>query len=606
MSAWKKPYHQGPTRVGFTIIELIVAIGVTVILVLGVGRIFSMTKTTISMGEATAELSQYGRTLERLMRQDFENMTRDGFLVIRNERIGIPKARNDGKIDERIRSGVNNRPVYVDEKSWKEEDQTGIPHDMGVRRIDQIAFFAIGDYSSYQFRNAYGDGFGGRGIIARNDVSAVARIWYGHGLRSLNLYNSADIDPASAEAEIKRGVGLNEYRAKFADKEFDPKDPTKPDGTFKGDGANFYAQDWILARQAALVIRRESADADQLSSSFRSLDFAPSFIEYFNESTNYYRTPPFSMPVYSVNDRKEYHSLRRRLSPGMVDMIDMDLSEVEKAITDYGWVYLEQGFRGFNRGEVAFYTDPIGNRLKSFSDWIQNAQKNADGPAYSYVQDQRDRDLIDRDISEQWLRGQWIRMALGTGRMRVETTPPSQSRYDQMLTHATLTPGCSNFEVAWSTGEVDYPSGEVVWYDIDQPANPYVEGFIPGSDGTEQESRRERRERAPSDPNIWYSSEIPPAAITGRSPFGGPLWPGTGDLLEDQAEDLYYATFGYFVPKVREGRNRQSLQKREDRSQAWPWPKMIRIRVTLHDQRGRVAGGRSFEYVFNVPPAPSS
>lgn len=604
MSAWNKPY-QGHSRVGFTIIELIVAIGVTVILVLGVGRIFSMTKTTISIGESTAELNQYGRTLERLMRQDFENMTRGGFLVIRNERIGIPKVRNDGKMDERIRSDVNNRPVYVDEKAWKEEDKTGIPQDMGVRRIDQISFFAIGGYGSYQFRNAYGDGFGGRGIIARNDVSAVARIWYGHGLRALNLYNSTEIDPASAEAEIKTGVGLNPYRAKFADKRFNPKDPMNPNGTFKGDGANFYAQDWILARQAALVIRREAADADQLSSSFRSLDFAPSFIEYFNESTNYYLTPPFSMPVYPVNDREDYHSLRRRLSPGMVDMIDMDLSEVEKTVTDYGWVYLEQDINGNRKGEVVAYSDPIGRQLRSFWNWVSDAQVGGDGPAYSYVQDQRDRDLIDREISEQWLRGQWIRMALGTGRMRVETTPPSQSRYDQMLTHATLTPGCSNFEVAWSTGEVDYPSGEVVWFDIDQPANPYVEGFIPGSDGTEPESRRERRERAPSDPNIWYLSEIPPAAITGDSPFSSPLWPGTGDLLESQAEDLYYATFGYFVPKVRDGGKDQSLQKREDRSQAWPWPKMIRIRVTLHDQRGRVAGGRSFEYVFDVPQAPA-
>ncbi len=200
-----------------------------------------------------------------------------------------------------------------------------------------------------------------------------------------------------------------------------------------------------------------------------------------------------------------------------------------------------------------------------------------------------------------------MRMALATGRIRAETTPPSLSRYDQMLTHATLTPGCSNFEVAWSTGQVDYPSGELVWYDIDQPANPYVEGYFPGTDGRETEgiNTRERRERAPDDPKIWYLSEVPGQALAKDTPFSGiDLWPGRGNLKESQSEDLYYSTFGYFVPKVREGGSKQGNQPptvREDRSEAWPWPTMIRIRITLHDQRGRIPGGRSFEYIFKLP-----
>jgi type II secretory pathway pseudopilin PulG len=572
-------------RPAFTLTELIVAIGVTVVLVLGIGRIFSMSKQTISIGQATAELNQYARTFERLMRTDLNHISTDGFLVIRNEQLG-----------RGANSKLNNRPIYFSDEEQLHEIETNKISDMGVRRLDQLVFFATGDFSSYQFQDAYGDGFAPSGIIARNNVSSTARISYGHALRALKLYNPTDT-PTPFDAEIKSGPGPNGYRAFFADPRFRPDRPLK-NGV---DSSNKYAKDWLISRQAALLLPREVAGADDpRNPTYNNLSFAPSFIEYYNESNNYF-VPPYYLPQYSTGDRKDYRSLRRRLSPGLVDIIDMDPAEVEKAVTDYGTVYLTQDDQntGLKEGETALWEDPIGKTIGSLENWSFDAQQSGDVQLFNYVTEQEDRAVLDGDISERWLQGQWTRMAMATGRIRAETTPPSLSRYDQMLSHATLTPGCSNFEVAWSTGEVDFPSGDIVWYDINQPANPYV--------GVNGQSNRERRERAPADPRIWYLSELPRQALTGGSPFGGPLWPGRGNLKETQDDDLYYALFGYFVPKVRDGGVKQrqgndtQLNEREDRSEAWPWPKMIRVRVTLHDPSGEIPGGRTFEYVFDIP-----
>jgi len=606
--------RRGPAfraRRGFTLTELIVAIGVTVILVLGIGRIFSMTKTTISVGQATAELNQYARTLERLMRQDLERMTTEGFLVIRNERIGIGD-------DDEIGNDINRRPVFLNEedhKKWIEEGRPDDEYHMGVRRLDQLVFFATGDYTSYQFQNAFGDGFagsGGRGIISRNDVAPTARIWYGHGLQSIRRYD-ASLDGASNTrqlregAEIKSGPGMNGYRAFFADPRFDPEESRIVQESNGIDTVNVYARDWILGRQAALLLRREAAGiADPRVPTYHNLNIAPSFIEFHNESPTYF-LPPFFLPQYDLRNYSDYRSMRRRLSPGFVDIIGMDLPEIEKAVTEYGFIYLERDAGGDQEGETVYRPDPIGRQLGSgaWDNWSADAQRTLDQPVYSYVSRSEDRQLLDDDIAERWLQGQWMRMGLATGRLRAETAPPNLTRFNQMLTHSTLTPGCSNLEIAWSTGEVDFPSGDIVWYDINQPANPYVAAIDPRTGEMQRGGTRERFERAPSDPRIWYLSELPWQALTGTNPFPSQgLWPGKGMLRPAQAANTYFGLFGYFVPKVREGGDKRfdtTLNEREDRSDAWPWPKMLRIRVTLHDRTGAISGGRTFEFIFDLP-----
>ncbi len=530
-------------RRGFTIAELIVAVGVALLLIVGVGRIFTTTRTTISTGEASAQLTQYGRTLERLLRNDFGSIIRNGqaYMVIRNERLG---SGND------VRTRFNRRRgIYFDQ----DEEQAG--HDLGTRRLDQIVFFTGGNEASYQYRNPT---FGQQNIIARNEASAVARVWWGHGLRDPNVNDSVD--------GIKIGTGLNGYNAYFG------QDRTAG-GVGGADTANRYVKDWILARQPALLYTRAQAGCDNPTDELE-LNFALSPIEIYNEVDPYWFDNQYFYPCpLNAGDP------RRRLSAGYVDIIDMSLQDVMSGVTEYGWL------RDRQTGLLEQVPDPLDIVLPGLTgslgglDWRQD-MAIVDAPP-NYISDQLDRTQLDA-VNERWARQQRYRMMYSTGRIRVESAVPSTSRSDQMLTHATLMQGCSNFEVAWSTGQVNYPEGELVWYDITNPANPYA--FHPGK------TNQDVAEQTPADARTWFMTEALPPSSGISDSFT------TVPNVEAQNDDLYYAVFGAFVPRDND----------ESRSAAWPWPKLIRIRATLHDPQGRIQGGRQFEFVFNLPGSPDS
>lgn len=538
-------------RRAFTISELIVAVGVAVLLIVGVGRIFSTTRTTISTGEASARLTQYGRTLERLLREDFASIIRNdqAYMVIRNERLGS---------GQDVQSRLNRRRgLYFS----PEDEETG--RDIGTVRLDQLVLFTAGDQSSYQYRDPF---FGQENIIARNESSSVARVWWGHGLRDPNPDDSID--------GIKGAVGLAGYVARFGE-------DRNQVGMAGPDLANKYVRDWVLARQPALLYTRAAAECDSVQTN-QDLLFAMSPIEMFNEISTYWLdTRYFDPPPANRRNGSSYYI---RLSTGYVDLIDAHLSNVMSSVTEYGWKLNRQ------TGVRERYPDPLDALYPALTgslggiDWRQDASR-IDVPP-SYITDAIDRDQLHPQagpgVNEQWARQQRYRMMYSTGRIRVETAVPSTDRQDQMLTHATLLQGCSNFEVAWSTGQINYPEGDLVWYDINNPANPYA--FHPGK------TNRDVDEQTPSDARTWFLTEVlPPSSGVGDSFTTVPN-------VEPQNSDLYYAVFGGFVP----------MDNDASRSQAWPWPKLIRIRATLNDPLGRIEGGRQFEFIFNLPDSPDS
>lgn len=530
-------------RRAFTISELIVAVGVAVLLIVGIGRIFSTTRTTISTGEASASLTQSGRTLERLLRQDFAGIIRNNqaYMVIRNERLGS---------GQDVLSRFNRRRgVYLS----LADEEAG--RDLGTVRLDQIVFYTSGEHASYQYRNP---SFGQENIISRNDSAPVARVWWGHGLR--------DPNPTDNLEGIKGTMGLAGYRAQFADER----------GQFALTGpdlVNKYAGEWVLARQPALLLTRDAAGCNTSGTEFE-LNFAPSPIEIFNEFDNYwfdnrYFYPP---PVPGTD-------IRRRFSPGYVDLIDMDLSTVMESIVEYGW--------RTNRftGAREIYPDPLDALYPGLTgplggvDWNVDRTFDVGGDPSAYVTDASHKAQLNQ-VSEQWARQQRYRMMYSTGRIRIETALPSTERLRQMLTHATLLEGCSNFEVAWSNGEVNYPEGDLVWYDINNPANPYARH--------PNLTNQDVYEQTPDDARTWYLTEVLPPSSGLSDAFT------TIPNVEPQNNDLYYAVFGAFVPRDNDA----------SRGEAWPWPKLIRVRLTLHDAQGRIGGGREFEFIFNLPDSP--
>jgi len=56
----------------FTLAEIVVAVGASVLLTVGVGQIFQSVGSIVSQGAAIAEVDQLARSIERQIRDDFD------------------------------------------------------------------------------------------------------------------------------------------------------------------------------------------------------------------------------------------------------------------------------------------------------------------------------------------------------------------------------------------------------------------------------------------------------------------------------------------------------------------------------------------------------
>ena len=107
---------------GFTLLEILVAIGVLTFVAIAIAIIFQSIGDTITRGKRVSELNQFAARIESVMRKDFESMTRDGFLVLRHEYA------NEGDDIALFEGDADPRP----------------------RRVDQMMFYATGEFKLKQ------------------------------------------------------------------------------------------------------------------------------------------------------------------------------------------------------------------------------------------------------------------------------------------------------------------------------------------------------------------------------------------------------------------------------------------------------------------------
>ena len=144
----------------FTLVELIVAIGAIALVAVGIAAIFESIGRTVAGGRRVNQLNEYAAMIERQMRSDFESMTRDGVLVIKHD---FADADGDGVID----LNPINSPDRVLNSPLQRADEARL------RRIDQLLFFARGDFTSARAPMVPG----------LNASSNEAMIYYGHGMK---------------------------------------------------------------------------------------------------------------------------------------------------------------------------------------------------------------------------------------------------------------------------------------------------------------------------------------------------------------------------------------------------------------------------------------
>jgi prepilin-type N-terminal cleavage/methylation domain-containing protein len=126
-------------RRGFTLIEIVVAIGLMVIVVLFAGSIFKAGIGSYRAAMAQAEIMQKLRLITQQLDSDFRGLQKDGYLI--------------------LYSTVINRKEHSSDTST------------GIFRMDRIYFFCTGDFQSWFYPDV---------------KSNIARIYFGHEWWSLS------------------------------------------------------------------------------------------------------------------------------------------------------------------------------------------------------------------------------------------------------------------------------------------------------------------------------------------------------------------------------------------------------------------------------------
>jgi prepilin-type N-terminal cleavage/methylation domain-containing protein len=85
----------GHIRSAFTLTEMLIAIAVLLVVILATSSIFSTAQRVSSLGEANSDVLQQANAIERVIRNDFKRITRDGFFAV--QCVGVPNSVNFGE-----------------------------------------------------------------------------------------------------------------------------------------------------------------------------------------------------------------------------------------------------------------------------------------------------------------------------------------------------------------------------------------------------------------------------------------------------------------------------------------------------------------------------
>lgn len=615
-------------RAGFTIVEMLVAVAAVTLIALGVAQVFTATGETVRVGRRISSLNERAATIERQMREDFARITRRGFLVIRNQEV-YSQEPGDATTGGQLRPGPklsasDNRP-----REFRR-----------ARRIDEIVFFAEGQYESLRERVA----------SDRRASSNAARIYYGHGLRqNPSAPNNAFYEPRLND-ELP-GSGAN--------------------GVFFGafsasntDNPNRFAGSWTLLRHATVLATPTGSPPPPaapptlpvglptgaaLDDNAWQIALQPSVPSIFRLLTGRSQRVTSTGQADNALPSGGHPDLQAnrppRFSSGLVDLATTDLTEI--------------------RSTVLSAADPTAVGA-NFSVWLQS---NATGGVASFPrEDPAGPDPAGVDGPTSFMK-RWMVEAMPTAtdprtgaigtRIRYEPLPPDPiginraanqgapfndtqgddlyRRIDQaMLSASNFVPSCTEFIVEWSFGQ-RVPSGPnagaLIWHGL--PRRPYIDAPPPAPAGgnpalptrNDLDVRPYRNEDTGATADAhWFryrllsgNATIPngPAPLdahrvkanlihwvpsgtvnipdedwaTGETLPGG--WPTAGAF---HTSVPLYSIFGYVDPTY----PAPSASSLKPVTIPWAWPKLIRVTISLVDPTDP-STEETFQFVFEVP-----
>lgn len=217
-------------RRAFTIVELLTAIGLLAVVILAASKILGTTTQVSGLGEANSNVTQEAEAVEKQLRQDLARLDLDGYLVVRC--VGV---RNDVN---RVRYG-NQAPLL----------NPVLPAD-AVLRCDQVVFFMKGAEDTQQFIGGNADSAQAGKVAPR---ASSARAMYGHGVQFPELTPVSEISPNRLDP-----IGFDDGPLVPWAWDAPGSGRLETAGSQSGggptvNGAQPEARQWVLARQSILL-----------------------------------------------------------------------------------------------------------------------------------------------------------------------------------------------------------------------------------------------------------------------------------------------------------------------------------------------------------------
>lgn len=589
---------------GFTLVEILVSIGAVAVISVGLAAIFQTIGQTVSQGQKVSALTQYAAVLEQQMRRDFSSITREGFLVIRNQFAG-PRNSTPGN--------AVNTPVGINKDDPNPRN----------RRVDEILFFTKGEYETAR---APING----NLIARSDS---AMIYYGHGLlpkhevdadgrpRQVNgtpidlrpsVSNLNNPDPASGD--YARGQNLQMVGGGGVFGEFSGGRPLP----------NSYAENWTLLRKQTLLASpkttRESFPARGWPQQLRGAagGVAPTSRLSENEvqiacqpaASHVFRSLARVVSIIAPGNLNANSRLARtvtgqggdsgahfpQLSSGLVDIATCDLNEIRTIVQ-------------------TFQVDPDNANPAAVLSAYQSVNYDFNNPVNANFDGKFRTNNTDVNRMRSWMLNALPTRSdrydnAGAGitatdpkaaRVRYEPSPPDYlnvlselqtgngesavalltRRADQsMIAQGGILPRCTEFIVEWSFGRSVMANGQ-----------PAALRWYGGHDDTT--FKFTRYNRGANDAYKPFADRRGlPDSLTGHVVSEDLIY-GTGPNNDEITQS---ACFGYFDPFY--------VPQAGDLPVApWAWPKLVRITVAMVDEREPLKEER-FQWVFEMPGTP--